>query len=468
MQQAGAVLSGQWQSQFSDRQTPPKMSSAVLVSPSCGESASGSTEGTTATTTTISSSVSASPCIKITHGHHWNQGQNGFVDISFPVAVTEWQIKVQFDRDLSDLQFYNGIVTRIDSKTFLIKNKNFNGVQKAGAIVSSEWQAAFANSATPAQMVAAELVDVDCQAAPTTTRTTSTTTTTTTKATTTTTKITTTTTKTATTTETTKTTSSPATSTTTSGQSTGSSCSFDFEEKNSWNTGLDGRINLKTNTDVNGWSVEIEFGGKISSLSFYTANLVSLENEVATISNKEWNVKLSAGSTIMLDWQAQFNFGQQKPTVLNVKLNGQTCSSQVSITSTTQSSSTSTTTSTTSVSSTSQSTTGSSTATSTTQSTTSGSTQSTESTTYTSGSCKGVTDYDYDEVIQLSNMFYQAQRSGKLDAYGDFNHEKIPYRGDSCLADGSDNGVDLTGGYFDGKILVIKHIYSITVNVLII
>ena len=41
---------------------------------------------------------------------------------------------------------------------------------------------------------------------------------------------------------------------------------------------------------------------------------------------------------------------------------------------------------------------------------------------------------------------------GKLDTYGDFNHEKIPYRTDSTLQDGSDNGVDLTGGYFDGKV----------------
>ena len=42
---------------------------------------------------------------------------------------------------------------------------------------------------------------------------------------------------------------------------------------------------------------------------------------------------------------------------------------------------------------------------------------------------------------------------GKLDTYGDFNHEKIPYRTDSTLQDGSDNGVDLTGGYFDGNVL---------------
>ena len=71
----------------------------------------------------------------------------------------------------------------------------------------------------------------------------------------------------------------------------------------------------------------------------------------------------------------------------------------------------------------------------------------------TSGTIPGnvTTKYDYDEVLRLSNLFYQAQRSGELDAYGDFNHNLIPYRGDSSLQDGSDNGVDLTGGYHDGK-----------------
>ena len=79
-----------------------------------------------------------------------------------------------------------------------------------------------------------------------------------------------------------------------------------------------------------------------------------------------------------------------------------------------------------------------------------------ESTTTTSTmeSCDDVTKYNYDEVLELSNLFYQAQRSGPLDTFGDFNYDKIPYRGDSALNDGSDNNVDLTGGYYDGKVLL--------------
>ena len=44
-------------------------------------------------------------------------------------------------------------------------------------------------------------------------------------------------------------------------------------------------------------------------------------------------------------------------------------------------------------------------------------------------------------------MFYEAQRSGKLPA-----NNEILWRGDSCLLDKGDNGEDLTGGWYDGKV----------------
>lgn len=42
-------------------------------------------------------------------------------------------------------------------------------------------------------------------------------------------------------------------------------------------------------------------------------------------------------------------------------------------------------------------------------------------------------------------MFYLAQRSGKLPA-----DNPIPWREDSALNDGGQNGEDLTGGWYDG------------------
>jgi len=58
------------------------------------------------------------------------------------------------------------------------------------------------------------------------------------------------------------------------------------------------------------------------------------------------------------------------------------------------------------------------------------------------GAC--TTKYDYSEVLHKSLLFYEANRSGKLPA-----SNRIPWRSDSALKDGSDVGKDLTGGYYD-------------------
>lgn len=58
--------------------------------------------------------------------------------------------------------------------------------------------------------------------------------------------------------------------------------------------------------------------------------------------------------------------------------------------------------------------------------------------------------YNYNRVLRLSILFYETQRSGKLPA-----NNRIPWRGDSALNDGSDVGVDLTGGWYDGRYTLV-------------
>ena len=383
-------------------------------------------------------------CTSVTHGHYWSQGQNGDLSLTFPSSVTSWEVVVEFDSPVSRFDFYVGEVTKISETKYKITNKNWNGAQQAGSVLRGQWQIQFSERSTPPQMISANLVSPSCGGGSASTTTTTTTTA----------APTTTTTRAATSTPTVvSTTTQSAKTTTRSGSST---CSFDYEKRNSWNSGLDGRITLQTGKDLNGWTIEIKLTGQINALNVYTANLDSFANRIATLSNKNWNGNLAAGSQLILDWQAHFANGGELPTIESVKLNGDTCSSSgsttVSIssttTTTTEASTVTTTTSapvttTQSISTSSESTSEATTDSTTTISSTSTSTQST-------GSC--TTDYDYDEVIRLSNLFYQAQRSGPLDTFGDFDHENIPYRGDSCLTDGSDNGVDLTGGYFDGKL----------------
>jgi len=56
----------------------------------------------------------------------------------------------------------------------------------------------------------------------------------------------------------------------------------------------------------------------------------------------------------------------------------------------------------------------------------------------------GTAKFNYAEVLQKSLFFFDAQRSGDLPA-----NNRVTWRGDSALQDGSDVGLDLTGGYYD-------------------
>lgn len=51
---------------------------------------------------------------------------------------------------------------------------------------------------------------------------------------------------------------------------------------------------------------------------------------------------------------------------------------------------------------------------------------------------------NYGEALQKSIYFYEAQQAGKLPEWN-----RVEWRGDSVLEDGSDNNVDLSGGWFD-------------------
>ena len=57
---------------------------------------------------------------------------------------------------------------------------------------------------------------------------------------------------------------------------------------------------------------------------------------------------------------------------------------------------------------------------------------------------KGTGKYNYGEALQKSLLFYELQRSGDLP-----EEVRCNWRGDSCLNDGSDAGLDLSGGWFD-------------------
>ena len=57
---------------------------------------------------------------------------------------------------------------------------------------------------------------------------------------------------------------------------------------------------------------------------------------------------------------------------------------------------------------------------------------------------EGTGNYNYGEALQKSLLFYELQRSGELP-----ENTRCNWRGDYGLTDGADNGIDLTGGYYD-------------------
>ena len=54
------------------------------------------------------------------------------------------------------------------------------------------------------------------------------------------------------------------------------------------------------------------------------------------------------------------------------------------------------------------------------------------------------TDYNYGDALSKSLLFYELQESGKME-----DDIRTNWKGDSCMNDGKDNGVDLTGGWYD-------------------
>lgn len=63
---------------------------------------------------------------------------------------------------------------------------------------------------------------------------------------------------------------------------------------------------------------------------------------------------------------------------------------------------------------------------------------------YLSLFCCAFTSQDYSQALEKSVLFFEGQRSGKLPS-----NQRLTWRADSGLSDGSSDHVDLVGGYYD-------------------
>ncbi|CAH1790308.1 unnamed protein product [Owenia fusiformis] len=187
---------------------------------------------------------------------------------------------------------------------------------------------------------------------------------------------------------------------------------------NSWPGGFQGWISVPVTKSHNGWTFTVTFSKPVRDLQIWEAEVVSNEDggKKYTMKNTQHNAQLNSGSTLEMNFIA--NCDGDAPSG-DAWMNGQGG-----------------------------------------EATTARPTAATSATRGTVGPTgnpptrnpngpKVTLKYDHNEVIRKSILFYEAQRSGKLPA-----NNRIPYRGDSAMGDGSDVGRDLTGGWYDAGDMV--------------
>lgn len=248
--QAGDLIDSGWQIQFpEDQETPHVVKAEFLDLPCPG-----------APLATISNGTSA--CIKFSNGHSWNRGQDGNVKLTFPIAVDNWEIQLEFDNSVDHLDFYHGQIAYVKSSdtTFYVKNENWNGVQKVGGVVESGWQAHFPDG-QPAKLMSAEFVGFTCN------------------------------------------------STAVNKTIYASNGCIQFSNGHSWNLGQDGEVVITLPVSVSTWEIKLTFDSPVHTLHFYHGllNTSKSNDTIFFVENQNWNGDQSAGDTVTSGWQAHFN-----------------------------------------------------------------------------------------------------------------------------------------------------------------
>lgn len=207
-----------------------------------------------------------------------------------------------------------------------------------------------------------------------------------------------------------------------------------------WNTGFKGKITLNLTDDVNdGWTMILSFPVPTPNLEIWRADIVTNQDDkVYTMRNMPWNAHMSKGEFFELYFIAQKSeVDSDPPTGSVVFKRGATSTVEPP---------------TAGPSSPQPQTNGPSSSrpisnrVSSTQATT------TTATAYTiqqtsrpiTVSPQKPNKFNYGEVLKLSILFYEAQRSGKLP-----KNNRVKWRKDSALNDKGENGEDLTGGWYD-------------------
>ena len=88
--------------------------------------------------------------------YYWRTGRNGKIVFAFPFKVESWSLELEFDRPVTKLQVYTGVVKadKKDAKKFTIGNRDYNSEYRQGEEASLGFQVQFQQEVGPPKAMA--------------------------------------------------------------------------------------------------------------------------------------------------------------------------------------------------------------------------------------------------------------------------------------------------------------------------
>ena len=217
----------------------------------------------------------------------------------------------------------------------------------------------------------------------------------------------------------------------------GTECSGTHTFTGEWGSSSNGQFEITVPEATSEWTIAVSYSKPINSLNAWEGAEESCDGTICTFTNEAWNGQQTAGATLNLGYGIQYDWvgssSDDYPKVTGFAFNGvPSCEEGNTAVTTTEAII---------EESTEVSTEGPA---DTTKAPTEAPTDESTEESVDNGQCNTVLT-NYKDVLYKSLLFYEAQRSGELPSTN-----RISWRRDSALNDGSDVGVDLTGGYYDG------------------
>ena len=223
----------------------------------------------------------------------------------------------------------------------------------------------------------------------------------------------------------------------------GTECSGTHTFTGEWGSVSNGQFEITVPEATSEWTITVSYSKPINSLNAWEGAEESCDGAICTFTNEAWNGQQTAGATLNLGYGIQYDTTDDYPKVTEFAFNGvPSCEDGDTAVITTQATideSTEVSTEEPEI---------------TTEAPTEAPTDLSTEAPVDNGQCNTVLT-NYKDVLYKSLLFYEAQRSGELPSTN-----RISWRRDSALNDGSDVGVDLTGGYYDGMVAILSSLLA--------